>query len=221
MQVRELPLMSSKRRLPWSDIEVALLREFYPWVKTAIIAGELGRSVSSVYDKADNMGLKKNPIYLASKEAQRQRIVANRNTRFQPGQSPWNKGMKGLDIGGKATRFKPGNRPHTWQPIGHTRTTKDDYLQRKMADTGCTRRDYVPIHHLVWRMHGGTIPRGHALVFRDGNARNFDINNLELVTRAELMRRNSVHRYPKPIVALIQLRGALNRQINRRTRTTP
>lgn len=37
------------------------------------------------------------------------------------------------------------------------------------------------------------------------------------MTRAELMRRNSLHtNYPPQLVSLVQLRGALNRQINRR-----
>jgi hypothetical protein len=32
------------------------------------------------------------------------------------------------------------------------------------------------------------------------------------------MARNTLHRYPKPIAQAIQLRGALNRQINKRVR---
>ena len=121
--------------------------------------------------------------------------------------------MQGLDIGGKATRFKKGNRPHTWHPIGHTRVTKDGYLQRKTADTGVTRRDYVHIHHLVWRMHGGTVPPGHALVFRDGDRLNLDINNLELITRAEFMRRNTVHRLPPDLKQVADLKRQLSRKL--------
>lgn len=184
--------MSSKRpsRLPWADIEIALLREFYPWVKTALIAAELGRGARCVYEKAAALGLKKSAIYLNSKHAGllRKHDTIGLPTRFKPGHQTWNKGMKGLDIGGKATRFQPGRMPHNWRPIGHTREMQDGYLERKIADTGITRRDYVPVAHLVWRMHGRSVPRGHALVFRDGNARNFDINNLELIHRAELMR---------------------------------
>jgi hypothetical protein len=43
------------------------------------------------------------------------------------------------------------------------------------------------------------------------------LGRLELISRAENMRRNSYHtRYPKEVAQLIQLRGALNRQINKR-----
>lgn len=43
-------------------------------------------------------------------------------------------------------------------------------------------------------------------------------DRLELVTRAENMARNTLHRYPKEVAQLIQLRGALNRKINARTK---
>ena len=84
-----------------------------------------------------------------------------------------------------------------------------------MTDTGYTPRDYVAVHHLVWAEHYGPVPAGHAIVFRDGNKNNFNIENLECVSRAELMRRNTVHRYPKEIALAVQLRGALNRKLNR------
>ena len=39
-----------------------------------------------------------------------------------------------------------------------------------------------------------------------------------LMTRAELMKRNSYHnRYPKEVARLVQLRGAVTRQINKRS----
>jgi hypothetical protein len=73
------------------------------------------------------------------------------------------------------------------------------------------------VHRIIWLDAGRTIPPGHALVFKDGNKRNFDIDNLEMVTRQELMRRNSYHNnYPKEVGEVIQLRGALNRKINNR-----
>lgn len=41
--------------------------------------------------------------------------------------------------------------------------------------------------------------------------------NLELVTRADVLRRNSVHNLPKELATTIQLLGALKRQIRRRS----
>ena len=54
------------------------------------------------------------------------------------------------------------------------------------------------------------------VVFRDRNKRNIDQANLEAITRAENMRRNSYHRYGQEIARAVQLRGVLNRQINKR-----
>ncbi len=192
---------------PWSDEDVALLRELYPNESNATLAKIFGRSESGIQNQAVKMELHKSEAYMATGPGQ-----------FRPGQPVWNKGMKGLDIGGKATRFPKGHRPHTWQPIGHERVSKDGYLQRKVTDTGCTPRDYRPVHHLVWEEHtGAPVPKGHALVFRDGNLRNFDPANLELVTRAELMRRNSHHtNLPPELARIVQLRGAITRKINRR-----
>ena len=96
---------------------------------------------------------------------------------------------------------------HVADPIGHERVTHEGYLQRKMADTGVTRRDYVNVHHLIWREAGNDIPPGHILIFRDGNKANFALENLELITRKENMRRNSVHNLPKELAELCQLKG--------------
>ena len=206
-----------KKRHIWTARQVDLLRQLYPSTDSATIAERMGIATSQVYHKAHKLGLKKSAEFYATRDAGRLNGVRGQQTRFKPGHQTWNKGMKGLDIGGKATRFKPGRKPHTWRPIGTERVSADGYLERKLTDTGCTRRDYVPVHRIVWRDAGRDIPPGHALVFKDGNKRNFDLDNLELVTRQELMRRNSYHNnYPKEVGEIIQLRGALVRKINSR-----
>ena len=106
--------------------------------------------------------------------------------------------------GGQHTRFAPG---HTTWNAGMTG-----------LDIGHKPTDWRWIHHLVWEAAGREIPPGHALTFRDGDKRNAALDNLELLSRAELMARNSVHRYPEHIVKAVQALGVLNRQINRRAR---
>lgn len=83
-----------------------------------------------------------------------------------------------------------------------------------------SRANWEFLHTALWRQHHGAIPRGHAVVFRNGDKTDIRIDNLELVTRTELMRRNSYHtNYPPEIRQCIQLRGALNRKINARSKT--
>lgn len=191
----------------WTESADALLAELYRQFSAGECAARLGCTKPAINNRVNKLGLKK-------PEGQ-----TNAGC-FKAGMVPWNKG-KPFDSGGRShqTRFKPGNKPQTWHPVGHERVTNDGYRERKMTDTGVTRRDYVGLHILLWREHHGDIPAGHAVVFSNGDKTDIRIDNLECITRRELMRRNSCHtNYPKPLCKLIQLRGAINRQINRRAK---
>lgn len=208
-------------RVAWTEAQIEQVRSRYPHEKTEKIAADIGMTLERTYRKAISMGLRKTPEYLASPDAQRLRRGDNVGAacRFQKGHVPANKGVKGISYPGmEATQFKPGQKPHTWTPIGTERLSKEGYLQRKMADTGCTRRDYVPVHHLIWKEAGQDIPEGFHLAFKDKDKANITLENLELVSRADMMKRNTYHNYPKEIAQLIQLRGAVQRQINKRSK---
>lgn len=210
----------------WTDGEIELLTRLYPDTPTAEIAWKLGMSVERVYSKAAQMGLKKSDAYLASPAACRLRRGDNVGAeyRFKKGQVPANKGLKGVTYEGCiATQFKKGHRggraQEIYQPIGAERISKDGYLQRKVNDDMPLQKRWRGVHIIVWEEANGPLPKGHAVVFKDGNKQHITMDNLELVTRGELMRRNSYHtNYPKEIAQLIQLRGALNRKINHASR---
>lgn len=51
------------------------------------------------------------------------------------------------------------------------------------------RETTVYLHHLVWQEANGPIPPGHKLAFRDGDHRNCALENLELLTNSEQVRR--------------------------------
>ena len=80
---------------------------------------------------------------------------------------------------------------------------------------------WTAVHRLVWEAAHGPIEPGYVVVFRPGrrsaNLDEITLDALELVTRAELMGRNSVHNLPPELVQIAQLRGVLNRKINQRT----
>lgn len=206
---------------PWTRREAVFLKREYPNRQTKLIAADLDRSTGSVGQKALLMGLHKSAAFLSGNASGRLRNGTSTGSahRFQKGHATWNKGMLGLDIGGKATRFKKGDKPHTWRPIGSERVTFDGILQRKLTDTGSTPRDWKAVHVMVWEEANGPVPPGHVVVFKNGDRTDRALENLECVSRPELMRRNSYHtRYPKEIGLAIQLRGALMRQINQRER---
>lgn len=91
----------------------------------------------------------------------------------------------------KENYFKRGNNPPASCEIGTERVHKDKagtpYIQVKVKrGPGSWRLK----HHLVWlEAHGAILP-GHVIAFRDGDTLNPALENLEQVTRAEILRRN-------------------------------
>jgi hypothetical protein len=208
---------------PWTKRELAVLRRRYPHEATKLIAAGLKRPISGVYKMAYSLNVKKTAAFLASSESGRlaKLTQAGAAFRFKKGGAPANKGLRRPGWGPgrmRETQFRKGERPHTWKPIGSERMM-DGYLQRKMTDTGYPPRDWVAVHVLMWIEAHGPIPPKHTVCFRDKDKTHIALSNLELVSRRELMLRNSFHtNYPREIGQLIQLRGALQQQINRRER---
>lgn len=109
--------------------------------------------------------------------------------RFEKGRVPFNKGMKGVDWGSKETQFKKGHIPKCYRPIGSERVNADGYVEIKI--TGPDK--WKMKHTYVWEQTNGVIPEGHAVIFGDGNRFNFDLNNLLLVSRRQLLFLNRKH----------------------------
>lgn len=101
--------------------------------------------------------------------------------RFQPGRVPFNKGKKGIG-GHEPTQFKKGQMPHNYKPVGTERTNPEGYIDVKIADPNVWRAK----HMLIWEEANGPIPKGHVLLFGDGNRHNVILDNLILVTRGQL-----------------------------------
>lgn len=83
------------------------------------------------------------------------------------------------------TMFKPGEMhgaaAQKYCPIGTEKfRVSDHYWWVKVAE-----RKWELKHRVVWERHHGPIPRGMLIGFRDGNPHNFDIENLQMLTRAE------------------------------------
>jgi len=201
----------------WSPEQIELLRKYYPDTRACRLVDIIGRARHSIYSKASELKLAKSAEFLKSPDSGRLSCEQGKRTRFVKGQEAWNKGRHFFAGGrSKETCFKKGHPPHNAHPIGYESISADGYLRRKITSTGCTQRDYVYVHVLLWMSHNGAIPKNHCIIFKDGNKSNIVIENLACISRAENMKRNSYHNYPKEIVTLIQLRGALNRQINKK-----
>ena len=206
-------------RIKWTPEEVGFLVQAYPSGKTQDIAAALRKPLSSVYYKANKvLGLKKGTDFLQSSLSGRvspetcKRGVAHR---FRKGQPNPMKGKRRPGRCGEATRFKKGQRPFNWVPVGSERISSDGIRQRKVSDTGFPPRDWQSMHSLIWIKANGPIPPGHLVAFRDGDRANIVLENLELVSRGELMLRNTIHRYPAELKDAIRLIGKVGRTIKR------
>lgn len=215
----------------WTDGEVAELRKLFPHASTADVAATLGRNYRQVSNKAHGLGLCKTPAFLASSLAKRLDGSSGEAHRFKAGHSTWNKGVRGVvgvQDACRAHQFKPGRPAHeaaNYQPIGTLRICRDGCLQRKATDDPRipAQRRWVPVHREAWEAAHGPIPSGLVVVFKPGRKTvvldEITADALECLSREQLMKRNSVHtNYPPEVARLVQLTGAIKRQINKRAR---
>lgn len=127
---------------------------------------------------------------------------------FKKGNIPFNKGKKmpqEVYEKCKATMFSKedpsiNNRTHKYLPVGTEKTDKNGYVQVRVSEpkSGWVgARFWRYKHHLIYEEHYGKIPKGHKVIFADGNNRNFDVNNLVLVSCSELAKMNKEKLYYK------------------------
>lgn len=206
---------SVAQRHVWTTAEEGTLLDRYANERTEDLAAEMGLSVHQVHAKACRLGLNKSEEFLLSTQSGRLDGTLGAQYRFCKGSTPWNKGLKGLPARGRAveTQFKKGNKPGNWLPIGSTRITPDGYQQRKITDTGYPPVDWQGVHILLWEEHHGPVPINLCVCFKDGNKSHISLGNLELLTRAERMRHNTIHRYPEELKSAIRAIGKLKRTI--------
>lgn len=196
-----------------------IIRQRFPHEKTQGIADDLGFTYSQVANRAFSMGLKKTLEFKRSESSGRTNLIeGGKKFRYTPGHTPFNKGKEmpaEIYEKVKATMFKKGNRPHNWKPDGTIVERKDAdqsgrvYLYYKVRDS-----KWILYHNKVWIDHNGPIPKGSLIRFIDGNTRNCDISNLEMVSMKDNMARNTIQRFPEEIQAIIKLTSKLNKKIN-------
>jgi hypothetical protein len=214
-------------RKPYSATELRMLRKHFPHMSSFKVVKRLKRSVCSVNGMAAKFRLHKTTKYLASPDACRLRRGDNIGAahRFPPGHVPANKGLRrpGWAPGRMAeTQFKKGQRSRNYLPVGTVRADSDGYLRKKIADHGLggfgNQKVWEFVHIRVWTDAHGPVPDGHVVIFKDRNKGNVKLENLKLLTRAELMRRNTIHNLPVELRDTIMLAGRLKRIIRRKTR---
>jgi hypothetical protein len=77
--------------------------------------------------------------------------------------------------------------------------------------------NWIQLHIYNWEKEHGELPDGMMLAFKDGDQMSCETNNLQPITRAENMVRNSIMRYPPELQKSLRLMGKLNKKIQTKT----
>jgi hypothetical protein len=189
----------------WTTEEAEELQRLYPTTMANDLAVHFGCTVKQIYNKSNNIGIKKDIEFLH--QYYRENFKGHEATQFKKGRASWNKGKKGLQMGGVETQFKKGQTPHNTKPIGF-RSLRDGYLVERI-EVG-----FEFVHKLLWKQHHGEIPPGMFVVFKDRNKQNICIENLEVIDRVEHIRRNHIQNLPQELKEVIHIKKQITRKIN-------
>ena len=209
-------------RSKWTEKDIEMLRLYYCDTQLKDLSKLLGKSAQSIYGMAYKLGFKRSEFFLAENCRFKKGTNTGANFRFKKGQTSWNKGVKKDQYIEKMpndsylkmikTCFKKGNTPHNACPVGYEVLRKDkggkSYWMIKIAESS----KLVYKHKHIWEQANGPITKGHNIIFKDGNTHNCTIENLECISNAELMRRNSIQRFPPELISTIKLLHKLKRK---------
>lgn len=106
-------------------------------------------------------------------------------------------------------QYKKGASPHNTKYNGHERLTKDGYIMMRIK-----KGKYVLKHLYLWEKINGKLPKAHCLLCIDGNKLNTNPSNWKLISRTELMLRNSRNDYPEEILPSMVLINKLKNKLN-------
>jgi len=111
-------------------------------------------------------------------------------TRYKKGVFPWNKDKKGIYSLKNSGQFKKGHISANSKKDGdiiirkHSRGEKYYYIRIKPGK-------WKLYHRYLYELKYGKISDGYIVIFKDKNTLNCNIDNLELISQKENMRRNT------------------------------
>lgn len=142
---------------------------------------------------------------------------------FKKGNVPMNKGKRWDEYMSKQaqencrkTTFKKGNIPTNHKSVGSERLNKYGYIEIKVAEPNKWKLK----HRVIYEKEFGTIPKSHIVTFVDGNSRNFELDNLVLISRSENLVANEykLHKRDKELTKIGLLIAKVIDKTNKRKR---
>ena len=198
-------------RSGWSQADVACLAIGYSKLTYANICAILDKEERDIRLMAQLLGLKK-IFYPWNKGTRGGGVCKANNGSLKKGHIPWNTGTKGICKSNSGS-FKKGNVPPNTTYDGcvsvRKHKNKRPYLWYRIS-----KRKYIMYHVKLWVDNHGPVPAGYIVVFKNKDQFNCSPDNLEIITRVENMKRNTIHRYPDELKKTIRTLGKLKHLIN-------
>lgn len=198
--------MAQEGRTSFNADQDVFIQENYLTMPVKRLASEIDKSGTALKIRMRQLGLK------IPKELAKQRAI---DSRFQKGHKSHNTGKRQKDYMSpeaiaktKATRFKKGSIPHNTKYNGHERISKDGYIEVRIK-----KGTYRLKHLHSWEQLNGALPDGHCLRCIDGDIKNCEPSNWELITRAENMKLNSIWQWPEELQQSIRLVNKINNHL--------
>lgn len=153
----------------WTVAQVVLVELLCKTISDA----EIAKKLNVIYDAELSEGQIK---ALRS----RKKFLTGRDGCFKKGNIP---APNARPKGPNSTSFRRGHRPANARPVGaESVCKKDDLVYVKIAEPN----RWQSKHSVLWEQHHKKkVPAGHFVMFLDGDRRNFSIDNLALIHRAE------------------------------------
>lgn len=164
----------------WQLSDILTLTKLYSDVSNYVIAEQLGFSYSAICNKGKELELKKSAEFLRKNMCE-----PNQARFFKKGSKPTN-------------AYQKGHTPTNTQPIGTESVRRFNNIFVKTESGKWEHK-----HKLIWEQVNGKAPKGMYIVFADKDNRNFLIDNIICVDKAEMMRRNSAANLPTELCSVI------------------
>jgi hypothetical protein len=200
---------AAKSKTTFTIEEDEIIKNNYLTMPIKTIGKLINRSFCGVTSRMNQLGLIIPPELRAERKAKGM---------FRKGQEPPNKGKKMNPEQYekyKHTFFQKNHIPHNakkdWEVVRRKDKTGNIYLLIKIPE----RRKLIYKHVWLWEKENGKVPANHVVVFKDGNSLNCCLENLECISRVDLLNRNSINRYPEELQYAIRLQSAIKRRINK------
>jgi hypothetical protein len=180
---KEVRTMGVRKWRRYTEEEHEFLREYIP--------GHTHKEILAEFNKRFEPPLTPNNLtsYIANHN-----IKTGFTGRFEKGHVSPLKGQHRPTVGRMAeTQFKKGHLPPNTKPVGYERERFDGHIEVKvrMRKNNPKSNDNFKLKKdIIWEAANGPIPKGYIVVCLDGNKRNFELENLRCISRAENLQMN-------------------------------